>query len=175
MILFIAGIIKFLIGLVGVLTTLVFLSLSLFKRTRRGKLKTAGITFFTTVATILIITAFEFLIYPPNRNKDKLVLTAFREAPLGAYWLGLYDDSTWELGNSSREIKVKGTFTINGDTLNFKTLGGTAFYNGDTKKRFLIQENDLIEIENTGIGGLKIGLNKINKNGLNNGEHEEPL
>jgi hypothetical protein len=100
--------------------------------------------------------------YPTNGKIDQLVLSGFREAPLGAYWLGVYNDSTWELGNSSREIEISGTYTIAGDTLHLKTLGGTAFYNGDTRNSFVIIGDDLMEVENTGIRGLKIGMNKLN-------------
>ena len=89
------------------------------------------------------------------------MLTGFREAPLGAYWLGVYNDSTWELGNSSREIEVRGTYTFSGDTLYLKTLGGTAFYNGSTRNSFVISGDDLVEVDNSGIKGLKIGLNKL--------------
>jgi len=162
MILFATGLLKFFIGLIGVVGTIVFLVLSVFKRTRTGKLRYAGLTFLTTFILILAITGLEFLMYPTNGKQDQLVLTGFREAPLGAYWLGVYDDSTWELGNSSREIEVRGTYTISGDTLHLKTLGGTAFYNGDTRNSFVISGDDLIEVENSGIKGLKIGLNKLN-------------
>lgn len=163
MTMFIAGIFKFLLGLVGVLTTLVFLVLSLFKRTRKGKLQWAGITFFSTVVLIIIMTIIEFLIYPTNPKLDQLVLTAHREAPIGGYWLGLYDDSTWEFGNSSRELEINGTYTILEDTLNLTTTNGTTFYNGDTTNQFLIHPKDLLEVENTGIRGLKIGLNKLDR------------
>ncbi len=100
--------------------------------------------------------------HPTNSKLDQLVLTAHREAPIGAYWLGVYDDLTWELGNSSREIEVSGTYEISGDTLHLKTLGGTAFYNGATRNSFIIVGDDLMEVENTGIRGLEIKMNKLN-------------
>lgn len=162
MMLFTTGLLKFFIGLIGVIGTIVLLFLSAFKRTRTGKLQYAVITFLTTLTLILLITGLEFLMYPTNSKLDQLVLTAHREAPLGAYWLGVYNDSTWELGNSSSEIEVRGRYTISGDTLYLKTVGGRAFYSGDTRKAFVIQGDDLIEVENTGINGLKIGTNKLN-------------
>lgn len=162
MMLFATGLLKLLIGLIGIFGTIIFLVLSVFKRTRKGKLQYAGLTLLTSVIFILLITGFEFLMHPTNSKLDQLVLTAHREAPIGAYWLGVYNDSTWELGNSSREIEVSGTYTISGDTLHLKTLGGTAFYNGDARNSFVIIGDDLMEIENAGIRGLRIGMNKLN-------------
>jgi len=160
--LFATGLLKVLIGLIGVIGTIIFATLAIFKRTRKGKLQYAGLSLLTTFILILLITGFEFLMYPTNSKLDQLVLTAHREAPIGAYWLGVYNDSTWELGNSSREIEVSGTYTISGDTLHLKTLGGTAFYHGDTRNSFVIIGDDLMAVENTGIRGLKIGMNKLN-------------
>lgn len=162
MILFAIGLFKFLIGLIGVFGTIIFVILSAFKRKRKSKLRYAGLTLVSTFALILLITVLEFLMYPKNGKLDQLVLTGFREAPLGAYWLGVYNDSTWELGNSSREIEVSGTYTISEDTLHLITLEGSAFYNWNTQNSFIISGDELIEVENSGIKGLKIGLNKLN-------------
>lgn len=161
MILFATSLFKFFIGLIGVVAVIILLILSAFKRTRKNKLWYAGISFLSTFILILAVTGLEFLMFPTNEKQDQLVLTGFREAPLGAYWLGVYNDSTWELGNSSREIEVRGTYTFSGDTLYLKTLGGTAFYNGSTRNSFVISGDDLVEVDNSGIKGLKIGLNKL--------------
>ncbi|WKN32098.1 hypothetical protein PZB74_01865 [Porifericola rhodea] len=157
----IVGLIKFLIGFIGLAITFVFLVIAAIRRSSQ-KLKKAGIAFFSTTAVIIIISLVELMFYPVNPKNDKLVFTAFREAPIGAYWLGLYSDSTWEMGNSSREIEISGIYRINGDTVELKATSEKGFYNGDTLNFFLIQGKDLIEIENTGIKGLKITMNKIN-------------
>jgi len=159
--LFITGLLKFLIGLVGILATLIFLVLSLFKKIRKGQLQNAGVTFLTSMVLILLITGLEFLMHPSNKRLDQLVLTGHREAPLGAYWLGVYNDGTWELGQSSREIVFSGHYTISGDTLRLKTRYGTAFGNGATSTDLVIHNDDLLEVKNTGIKALKIGVNKL--------------
>jgi len=66
----ITGIIKFFIGLVGVVTCLILFVLSVFKRTRKNKLKLAIITLFSTAGLILIITVIEFQVYPVNPKSD---------------------------------------------------------------------------------------------------------
>jgi len=61
---------------------------------------------------ILLTTGLEFLMHPTNNKLGQLVLTGHREATLGAYWLGVYDDGAWGLGQSSREIVSSGSYTI---------------------------------------------------------------
>ena len=157
----VAGLIKFLIGFIGLTTTIIYLISFAFKRNSRS-LKKAGIVFGSTVTVIIVITLMELSLYPVNQKKDQLVLTAFREAPIGAYWLGLYSDSTWQMGNSSREIEIAGTYRIKGDTILLKATSEKGFYNGDTLNYFLIKGQDLVEMENTEIRGLKITMNKLN-------------
>ena len=161
MTLLITGLLKFIIGLIGLLMTIAFLTLAAFNRNRKGKLQNAGVSFLVTIILILSIWGLEFLMYPTNSKLDKLVLSAYREAPIGAYWLGLYEDHTWQFGNSSREIEYSGTWVISGDTLHLNSLFDTAFYNGQTKNSFLIEKNNLIEIEDNGIHVLEIGINKL--------------
>jgi hypothetical protein len=163
---FITGIVKFFVGLVGVIATLTFLLLSVFKRTRKGKLKLAIITFFSTVAVIVIITLVEFQLYPINQKTDKLLLTAYREAPLGGIWLALYNDSTWEIGFSSREITANGTYELKSDTLTLSATEGTTVVGQTIKTSFVVESDRLIEVENSGIKALEIKINKINENGL---------
>nr|WKN38291.1 hypothetical protein K4G66_06195 [Tunicatimonas sp. TK19036] len=136
----VAGLIKFLIGFIGLTTTIIYLISFAFKRNSRS-LKKAGIVFGSTVTVIIVITLMELSLYPVNQKKDQLVLTAFREAPIGAYWLGLY---------------------IKGDTILLKATSEKGFYNGDTLNYFLIKGQDLVEMENTEIRGLKITMNKLN-------------
>ncbi|GAB3333225.1 hypothetical protein GCM10027429_13550 [Marivirga atlantica] len=161
MILFATGILKFIVGLIGLLFTLVFLIVLLFKKNKRPFLRNAGITFISTVIIILAITIVEFFIAPVNPKEDQLVLNAYRSAQLGGFWLGVYKDSTWEMGNSSREIGLKGTYNINGDTLILKVSNGGKFKNGKSENSLIITETALIEIESTGIKRLNINLNKI--------------
>jgi hypothetical protein len=161
MTLFLLGLLKFLIGLVGIFTSFVFLVLWVIKRTRRNKLRNAALTFLVTFILIIAISVLEFLRYPSNSKLNQLVLSAYREAPLGAFWLGVYDDLTWELGNSSREIEIRGTYTISGDTLYLTTSKGMVFYNGNAQNVFVISGDNLIEVENSGIRGLEISLNKL--------------
>lgn len=163
---FITGIVKFFVGLVGVIASLTFLLLSVFKRTRKGKLKLAIISLFSTVAIIGIITLVEFQLYPTNKKTDKLLLTAYREAPIGGIWLALYNDSTWEIGFSSREITANGTYELHSDTLTLFAKEGTTVVGQTTKTSFVVELNRLIEVENSGIKALEIKINKINENGL---------
>ncbi|MEH0153140.1 hypothetical protein V6R21_03280 [Limibacter armeniacum] len=89
-------------------------------------------------------------------------MSAYREAPFGGYWLGLYTDLTWELGNTSREISAKGIYAVNNDTLELTTVKGS-YFNGDTINTFIFEGKHLIEVKNTGIKGLEIELNKLRK------------
>ncbi len=155
------GLITLLVGLLGLVLTSIFIVLALFKRNAKNW-KRVGISFFGTTALIIILILIqEVFLYPPNPKIERLVLSAYREAPIGGYWLGLYNDSTWELGNSPREIEVFGTYTIIRDTLNLVASEGEIFYNGTTTNTFLINEKELIEIENSGIKWLSIGMNKL--------------
>ncbi|MHA7102269.1 hypothetical protein [Roseivirga pacifica] len=146
----------------GLLSTIVALILSLVKEKRKSRLRFARFTFLTTILLTLIITGIEFLLYPINKKNDQLILTGFREAPIGGYWLGIYNDSTWEIGNSSREIEIRGTYTVMNDTVTLYTTGETTFYNGTKVNQLIISKNRLVEVENTGIRYFEVGLNKLN-------------
>ncbi len=161
---FLATLIKALIGLIGMVTSLIFLILSLFKKERKGKLKIAGTTFLSTIAIIVIITMIEFYSYPINPKSDEEVLTAFRETPLGGIWLALYRDQSWELGHSSREITSNGTYHIVGDTITLIASKGMTVIDEVGNTSFIIEEKDLVEIENSGIRSLKITSNKLMDN-----------
>lgn len=160
---FLFGLIILLVGFLGLFATLTFIIIEIFKRKPKHWKKSIYSFLISGAVVILLILVHEVILFPPNPKLDDLVLTAYREAPIGGYWLGLYYDSTWEFGNSSREIEFDGTFEIIGDTLFLCTSSGSTFYNGNSSNQFLIQAEDLVEIENTGIKGLKIGLNKISK------------
>lgn len=162
----ISGLIKFFIGFIGVLGTLLFLILALLNRNKKGKLKIAGLTFIISVAIIVLITLVEFLIYPVNPKTEQLILTAYREAPLGGIWLALYDDETWELGYSSREITSKGTYKFHNDTLTIFAQEGQKIVKEIEQTSFTFDSGKLVEIQNSGIKVLEIQINKMNENGL---------
>lgn len=140
---------------------MILLSLSAFKRTKSGKLRLAGIVFFSTVGLILIITVIEFQVYPNNPKADQLIMSAYREAPIGGIWLAIYTDQTWEIGNSSREITANGTYEIKSDTLILTAAQGTSIIGETEKTSFIIESESLIEVNNSGIKSLKIMENKL--------------
>lgn len=158
---FLFSLIILLVGVVGIFVTLAFIIIAITKRKSKYWKKCIYSFLISGVVVILIILVHEVILFPPNPKLDDLVLSAYREAPIGGYWLGLYQDSTWEFGNSPRELDFNGTYTIHGDTLTLSNSPGSTFYNGKSSNQFLIQSENLIEIENTGIKGLKIGLNNI--------------
>lgn len=148
-------------SILGILVTLYFLLKALFKKSSKY-LKNAGISFISTVAfAIFAFLILEFLLFPQNPKKEQLVLTAYREAPIGGIWLGLYNDMTWEMGNSSREINRYGSYNFINDTLNLTTTSAVSFHNNSTKIQFIIDNDMLMEVENSGIYRLEISLNKI--------------
>jgi energy-coupling factor transporter transmembrane protein EcfT len=158
---FLFGLIILLAGVLGIVTTLVFTVFAILKRNSKNWKRSGYSLLISGTVVIALILVHEVILFPPNPKIEQLVLSAHREAPIGAYWLGLYNDSTWEFGHSSSEIEFFGTYEILEDTLNLTTTKGTTFYNGDTTNQFLIQSYDLWEVENSGIKGLKIGLNKL--------------
>lgn len=135
---FAIGLFKVLLGIIGIIGTFSFLILSFFKRTRKGKLQYAAITFTTTIALIVGITLIEFLIFPEDDKTEQLVLTAYREAPLGGIWLALYNDKTWKIGYSSREITSQGTYEISSDTLTLSASEGTTIVGDVEQTSFII-------------------------------------
>lgn len=63
-----------------------------------------------------------FFFYSCSDRKDKLVLSADREAPLGWIYLNLYNDDSFELiskGVRNKEI-YSGNYRIDEDTIYFK-------------------------------------------------------
>lgn len=150
-----------LVGVLGIFVTLVFIIIAIIKQKSKYWKKSIFSFLISGVVVILLILIHEVILFPPNPRLEDLVLTAYRKAPIGGYWLGLYKDSTWKFGNSSREIEFEGTFEIYGDTLFLNTSPGSTFYNGKSSNQFIIHTENLVEIDNTGIKGLKITLDKI--------------
>lgn len=124
--------------------------------------KRSGISFLATVASVFILIFIqETIIYPPNPKSDQLILSAYREAPLGGIWLGVYNDQTWQLGNSSVEITSEGTYQLTGDTLTLTANEGTTIMGEFQRTSFIIKPKHLIEIKNSGIWSLEIQLNTL--------------
>ena len=153
---FISGLIKLFVGILGSLASLFFLISSIFSRHKKGKLKIAAWTFTSTVGVILLIVIVDLFLFPINKKSDQLILSAYREAPLGGIWLALYDDQTWEMGYSSREITSSGNFTIRHDTLTLNAQSGQTILKDISKTSFIIDSKNLTEIENSGINYLEI-------------------
>lgn len=152
---FIAGtLLKAVVGLGGLFLTFWYLIVYIFKKDR-SQLRRAGVTFFTTVGVIILISVVEFLFIFSNTEKDNknVVLVAAREAPLGGIELKLYNDRSFELGNL-RKVKRAGTYSISGDTL-------TIANSDSVIASFLIEEKELVEIQNTGIHSLDIHENNL--------------
>src|SRR5688572_24886895 len=107
------------------------------------------------ILIISLLGVFSFTIdFFKNRNREVL-LTAFREAPLGGVLLTLYSDSTFELSNLMT-YETSGKFAITEDTLFISTNGSYKLLKNFTETTFLITEKNLVEINNTGIGRLEI-------------------
>lgn len=152
-----------LVAILGTIVTLVFAVVAIFKRNRKS-LKRTGFSLLSTLSIVItLILIHEVILFPPNPKADELILTAYREAQIGGIWLGLYKDSTWEMGNSNRELDQNGIYEIHGDTLILIKPKGETFNNGLNVNQFLIEEGDLIEVKNTGIAALAIEMNKLKR------------
>tara|TARA_R110002072_G_scaffold216077_1_gene373419 strand:- start:381408 stop:381890 length:483 start_codon:yes stop_codon:yes gene_type:complete len=157
---FISGLIKLFVGILGTLVSLIFLIITIFSRHKKGKLKIAAWTFFSTIGVILLIIIVDLFLFPINQKSDQLILSAYREAPLGGIWLALYDDQTWEIGYSSREITSSGNYFIRHDTLTLNAQSGKTILQDISKTSFIIDSKNLREIENSGIRALEIVFKK---------------
>lgn len=145
---------KFFIALVGLMLTFGYLIVGLIKRNKTN-FKIAGVAFLTTVGTIVVVTAIEFLFH--DKNKDYLdketVLVAMREASLGGIHLKVYVDSTFDLGNEGK-VTMRGNIKVHRDTL-FLLQGDS------TARSFVLDKTFLKEIKDTGIRFLQIESNEI--------------
>lgn len=157
---FISGLIKLFVGILGTSVCLIILIITIFSRHKKGKLKIATWTFSSTIGVILLIIIVDLFLFPINQKSDHLILSAYREAPLGGIWLALYDDQTWEIGYSSREITSSGNYLIRHDTLTLNAQSDKTILKDISKTSFIIDSKNLIEIENSGIRSLEIVYNK---------------
>lgn len=157
---FISGLIKLFVGVLGSLASLFFLITGIFSRHKKDRLKMALWTFTSTVGVILLIVIVDLFLFPINKKSDQLILSAYREASLGGIWLALYDDQTWEMGYSSREITSTGNYTIKHDTLTLHAQSGKTILKDISNTSFIIDSKNLTEIENSGIRSLEIVYKK---------------
>jgi hypothetical protein len=164
--------IKFIIALLGLLLTFIYLIIGLIKR-NKTRYKIAGRIFLTTWITILVITLVEFILHDKGKDyRDKeTILVAMREAALGSIHLKVYVDSTYDLGNESN-VTLSGRICVRKDTVFLLNKKDSVV------KSFLIEENVLTEIKNSGIRFLQIYSNELlridsidRKTGLKNDNH----
>jgi len=163
---FLSGLLILSVSILGIVVTLIFILVAIFKQSSRSW-KRAGYSLlaFGTIVTGLFL-YHKLILFPPNPKVDQLVFSAYREAPIGGIWLGLFDDKTWELGYSSVEITSSGTFDISGDTLKLIATEGTTVIKEFKQTSFIMKPDYLLELKNTGIRSLIIQMNEIEKNGL---------
>lgn len=162
----ITSLIKFGIGFIGILLTIIYGIIALANKNKREKFKTAAMIFFSTAGLLIVISVIEFLVYSLDNKTNDIILEAYREAPIGGIWLALYENKTWELGNSSREISSTGNYQISGDTITLISEQGNKETTDFQTTSFVIDQQRLIETTNSGIHVLEIRTNKINENGL---------
>jgi len=163
---FLFGLIILFAGIIGIVVTLMFTLIAIFKRNSK-KWRRAGISLVTsTVVIISLILVYETILYPPNPKIEQLVLFAYREAPLGGVWLGIYEDQTWQIGYSSVEITSEGSYLLNGDTLTLIASPGTTIIGESKRISFIIDPKYLVEVKNSGIRFLEIKMNKLENDGL---------
>ncbi|CAD5279938.1 MULTISPECIES: hypothetical protein [unclassified Imperialibacter] len=160
------GLVVLATGIVGLLISLTFASIAVFKKGAKNW-RRSGIAFLTTLAvTLCLILVQELVIYPPNPKLERLILSAYREAPIGGIWLGIYDDNTWQLGYSSKEITSEGTYRFSGDTLLLVADNGAKVIGDFDQTAFIIKANQLVELNNSGIRSLEILQNRLNEKKL---------
>lgn len=144
---------------VCIILTFVFLLSYLIKR-KKARLRNAAISFTTAVLSLGLLVIAEALFFSYNFENKKEVLVASREAPIGGILLKLYEDKTFEIGGF-REVQSTGTYELKSDTL-FITATDSPKQNGYiTQISFIIKKGHLEEVGDTGIGFLKIHVNKL--------------
>lgn len=140
----ITSILKALIVLVCILSTIWFLILGL-RGNKTGYKKTG----LSVILTFVVVNMFTIIEHRIHSKKPTLLLSASREAPIGGIWLKLYGDTSYTLTYDPRSEGIKGIYKIKEDTL--------TIFNADTiKASFIIREKLLEELGTTGIGGLTI-------------------
>ena len=85
---------------------------------------------------------------------------ASREAPIGGILLKLYEDNTFEIGGF-REVKSSGTYELKSDTLLLTATNNPKQNGYITQTSFIIRKGYLEEVEDSGIGFLKVYVNKL--------------
>ena len=148
-----------LVAVVGVSLTVVYL-FSYLRKKEKVKLRNAALTFIASVVLFLTLVTIAANQYPNALPKKEVVLIAAREAPLGGILLRLYADSTFEIGNS-RKVTSTGVYRLNADTLVITTTDNSKLLKDISQTSFIIEEEDLVEVNNTGITILEIHENRL--------------
>jgi hypothetical protein len=145
---------KFLIVLVGLVTTVVYIIKGLLKSDDRN-FKKALTTLFATGGIVIVITTIEFILHDKAKDysEKKTTLVAMREAPIGGIHLRVYVDSTYELGDGIT-VKTRGKVKLKKDTL-------LLMDNETIDKSFIVDKGVLHEIKNSGINFLQIESNEL--------------
>lgn len=145
---------------IGIITIIIIGLIATFKRKHSYWKKNRLIGVIPILMSVILLILQEFILFPENSKSDQLVFVARRDMPISAIWLGLYDDNTFELGVSSREVESSGNYTFKNDTLTLTSHKGTYLHNGDYTYTFFIKGDYIWEVKNSGIKGLKIVMDE---------------
>ncbi|WP_162055528.1 copper resistance protein NlpE [Pontibacter pamirensis] len=153
------SIIAMLVAIVGGSLTVVYL-FSYLRKKEKVKLRNAALTFIASVVLFFTLVTVAANQYPDALPKKEVVLIAAREASLGGILLRLYADSTFELGNN-RRVTSTGVYNLNVDTLVITTTDNSKLLKDISQTSFIIEEENLVEVNNTGIKFLEIHENRL--------------
>ncbi|WP_187262662.1 hypothetical protein [Pontibacter beigongshangensis] len=148
-----------LIAATGFVLTFIFLVVFLRKK-KLARLLHATLTILATTFLFYILNWEELTQRDFNRAKKKVVLTASREKLIGGVFLALYEDGTYELGNL-RRVVTAGVFCVKADSLFLITTDTTHLPGASSKTSFIINKEELVEIQNTGIERLEVHENRL--------------
>ncbi len=148
-----------LVAIVGGSLTVVYL-FSYLRKKEKVKLRNAALTFIASVVLFFTLVTVAANQYPDALPKKEVVLIAAREASLGGILLRLYADSTFELGNN-RRVTSTGVYNLNVDTLVITTTDNSKLLKDISQTSFIIEEENLVEVNNTGIKFLEIHENRL--------------
>jgi len=96
-----------------------------------------------------------------SENQEKeVILVASREASSGGIILRLFNDNTFELG-TLRKAKTEGIYKLTGDTLFLSATDNSKLNKKFSPNVFIVKDNRLVEVNNTGISFLEIQVNKV--------------
>ncbi|QNF34319.1 hypothetical protein HUW51_16910 [Adhaeribacter swui] len=152
------------VALVGILLTVTFLIIGLF-RNRKRAIKRAALTFFSTILFLIIAPAIERNTSTESKEEKEVVFIATREAPLGGISLILYADSTFKISNSglanSNNYELKGGYSLKRDTIFIFSNAPRKLLKNGNKTSFLIKKNIIEDIGNSEIVFMDIKENNL--------------